>query len=202
MSKSRDIAGRIRRKGPGWVFTPGDFLDLATPQAVGMTLLRLAKAGIIRRLGRGFYDTPKRHPALGPLYARPEAILAAIARREGEEFQEHEAYAANRLRLTEQVPARLIYLTSGRRRTIRVGPVTIELRHRSTRKLTAPHRMSAMVFSALRNIGRANVTTERVTHLRGLLRSEDRRRLLRDLPKAPAWMHPHIRHIAGEKKAS
>jgi uncharacterized protein DUF6088 len=196
MSQSKRIASRIRRKGAGWVFTPTDFLDLGSPQAVGMTMLRLAKAGTIRRLDRGLYDFPKKHPKLGLLHARPEAILEAISRREGVEFQEHEAYAANRLRLTEQVPARLIYLTPGRSRIIKAGPMRIELRHRSSRKVSAPHEMSAMVFAALRNIGKANITAERIHHLRELLRARDRRQLLRDLIFAPSWMHPHLRHIA------
>ena len=100
MKKSERIANRIRREGEGWVFTPSDFLDLGSPQAVGMTLLRLAKAGTIRRLDRGLYDFPRSHPKLGLLHARPEAILAAITRRDGTEFQEHESYAANRLQLT------------------------------------------------------------------------------------------------------
>lgn len=199
MQKSKCIEKRIRRNGAGWVFTPSDFLDLGSPQAVGMTLLRLAKAGVIRRLDRGLYDFPKRHPQLGLLHARPEAILAAITRRDGTEFHEHESYAANRLRLTEQVPARLIYLTPGRSRIIKAGPVTIELRHRVPRKLTTPAPMSVMVFSALRNIGKANTTPERIGHLRALLSAADRRRLRKDLPKAPAWMHPHLRSIAGQE---
>ncbi len=201
MTKSDRIANRIRRKGEGWVFTPSDFLDLGTPQLVGMNLLRLAKSGVVRRLDRGLYDFPKQHAKLGLLHARPEAVLAAITRRDGTKFQEHESYAANRLRLTEQVPARLIYLTPGRSRTIKAGPTTIELRHRTPRKLTTPAAMSAMVFSALRNIGKAHITPERIGHLRGLLTPADCRRLLVDLTKAPAWMHPHLHTIAGKEKA-
>jgi hypothetical protein len=201
VTTSQRIAGRIRRKGPGWVFTPADFLDLGTPQAVGMTLLRLAKRTSIRRIARGLYDTPKSHPKLGPLHARPEAIVAAVSRREGADFQEHEAYAANRLGLSEQVPARLIYLTNGRSRTVKAGPTTIEFRHRATRKITAPRRISAMVFAALRGIGKANITTERIVPLRKLLRPNDRFRLLRDLSKAPAWMHPFLRQIAGKDES-
>lgn len=199
MSKSEQIAQRIQSKGEGWVFTPSDFLDVGTPHLVGMALLRMAKKGNIRRLDRGLYDFPKTHAKLGTLHPRPEGILEAIARRDGTEFQEHESYAANRLRLTEQVPARLIYLTSGRSRTIKAGLLTIELRHRTPRKLTSPSGMSAMVFSALRNIGKANLTHERIHHLRGLLTAEDRCQLLEDLTKAPVWMHPHLRSIAGEE---
>jgi len=93
------------------------------------------------------------------------------------------------LRLTEHVPARLIYLTSRRSRTITAGPITIELRHRASRKLTSPTTMSTMVFSALRDIGKTNITPERTGHLRGLPSpptSFDRR-----LGEAPDPLHAH-----------
>lgn len=194
------IARRLHRQEPGWVFTPSDFLDLGTPQAVGMALLRMERSGDIQRLARGLYLLPKVHPTLGPLHPRPEAVLAALTRRDGTEFQEHESYSANRLRLTEQVPARHIYLTPGRSRVVKAGPLTIELRHRSPRKLDTPAPMSARVFAALRNIGKNHVTPERLAPLRTLLSAKDRRRLLADLTKAPAWMHPHLRAIAGTAK--
>jgi hypothetical protein len=196
MTLGETIARRLRRQEPGWVFTPADFLDLGTPQAVGMALLRMERAGAIRRLNRGLYLLPKLHPTLGPLHPRPEAVLAALTRRDGDEFQEHESYAANRLRLTEQVPARHLYLTSGRSRVVRAGPLTLELQHRSRRKLDAPAPMSARVFAALRDIGKSHVTPERLATLGTLLSAKDRRRLLTDLTKAPAWMHPHLRAIA------
>ena len=199
MSLKDRIARRLHRQEPGWVFTPSDFLDLGTPQAVGMALLRLERAGDIQRLDRGLYLLPKIHPVLGPLHPRPEAVLAALTRRDGTEFQEHESYSANRLRLTEQVPARHLYLTPGRSRVVKAGPLTIELRHRSPKKLDAPAPMSARVFAALRNIDKAHVTAERLEPLRTLLSPKDRRRLLVDLTKAPAWMHPHLRAIANLK---
>jgi hypothetical protein len=192
---SDKIIGRIRRKGTGWVFTPSDFLDLGSPQAVGMNLLRLCRRGVIRKIDRGLYDLPKTHSKLGKLHPEPGEIVNAIARRDGTRLQEHEAVTANRLRLTEQVPARLIYLTPGRSRRIKAGPVTLDLRHRSARKLIAPAPMSAMVFSALRNIGKQNITWERIAPLRSLLSPKDLRQLARDLPKAPAWMHPHLRTL-------
>jgi hypothetical protein len=59
--------------------------------------------------------------------------------------------------------------------------------------------MSARVFGALRNIGEANLTPERLAPLITLLSAADRRRLLTDLTKAPAWMHQHLRIIANSK---
>ncbi len=55
-------------------------------------------------------------------------------------------------------------------------------------------------MAGLRAFGRQQVTPERLAHLRKLLKPADRRRLLRDLRYAPAWMHAHLRFIAGEKK--
>ena len=65
--------------------------------------------------------------------------------------------------------------------------------------MAAAGRMSGLVFAALREIGKANITPERVSVLRKLLSRRDRRRLLKDLPLAPAWMHPHLRRIASEE---
>ncbi len=45
----------------------------------------------------------------------------------------------------------------------------------------------------------ANITPERVVHLRKLLSPADRRRLLDDIKLAPAWMHPYFRAIAREE---
>lgn len=199
MPIASSIRLRLRRKNPGWVFTPRDFLDLGSPQAIGMTLLRLSRAGQIRRLSRGFYDVPRKHPVLGTLHPRPEAILEALGRSENSQFFENELHAANLLRLSDQVPARPVFLTTGRSRKLHVGGLEIELQHRSARKLTAPAPMSTRVMSALRGLGKEHATIERVKPVASLLNPADRKRLLRDLGLAPAWMRPQLRRIAGEK---
>ena len=200
-SVAQQIARRIARQfrsDQGRVFTPFDFLDLGSPHCVGMTLLRLARAGTLRRIGRGFYDVPRTHPLLGELLPTAEAVAKALARRDGITIQPTEAMAANLLRLSEQVPVRVVYLTDGPSRIVSVGPVTVVLRHRPRRKVGNPSTISSLVFSALRNLGKSEATKARVAHLRGALKAKDRNRLLRDLPLAPAWMHPILRYIAGE----
>ena len=62
--------------------------------------------------------------------------MKAIARRDGLRVQEGGAHAANAMRLTEQVPARIIYDTDGPPRKVRLrGKLAIEFKHRSTRKM-------------------------------------------------------------------
>ncbi len=199
MSVREKIARRLEREEPGWVFTPADFARLGSPQSVGVALLRLLREGRIRRVARGLYDVPREHRLLGTLAPRPAAVIAALKRRYHVRIEPHEALAANELRLSDQVPARLFYLTDGPARTFTVDGVTYVLQHRSQRKLASAGRMSAMVFAALRGIGRRHVTRERVAHLHELLGPADRRRLLEDLPQAEAWMRPYLRFIASGK---
>jgi hypothetical protein len=196
MTVSEQIIGRIERSRPGWVFTRYDLVDLGSPHAVGMVLIRLVRSGRIRRIARGLYDVPRTHRTLGVLAPSPETVAEAIARRDGAWIQPAEAMAANLLNLSEQVPAKIIYETDGPRRTIRVGRLEIQFVKRPPRRLRSAARMSNLLFSALRSLGQAHVTNERVVHLRKTLAVSDRRQLLKDLPSAPAWMHPFVRFIA------
>ena len=196
-------ADRIRRRveeaRPDTVFNAGQFLDIASRAAVDKALSRLVASDCLRRLARGLYYQPRTHPVLGEILPPVEAVAKALADRDNVKLQPFGGYAANLLRLSEQVPARIVFLTDGKPRKIRYGNQTIELRRAMPRMMAAAGRTTGLVIAALRFIGKANVTPERVAHLRQLLSAEDRRRLLEDLALAPAWMHPYFKAIAGEE---
>lgn len=179
------------------MFTPFDFLDLGSPHSVGMVLTRMMRNGDVRRLARGLYDVPREHAVLGELLPTADDIAQALARRDGATVQPAGAMAANLLSLSEQVPARAVYQTDGPSRTVQVGALTVQLDRRPPRQVRARSPMSSLVFAALRSLGKQNVSRARIAHLRSTLSRADRRQLLRDLPLAPAWMHPHLRFIAG-----
>lgn len=179
------------------MFTPADLLAFGSRHLVGVVLLKLVRAGTIRRLARGIYERPRRHSKLGLLSPKPDAIAAAIARHDGVNIQPSEASAANQLRLSEQVPAKIEFQTDGKSRTVRIGSLTLRFVKRSRRKVGGIAPSSGLVFAGLRALGRKHVTDERVSHLRALLNDEDRRQLIVDLPRAPSWMHPFLRSIAG-----
>jgi hypothetical protein len=80
---------------------------------------------------------------------------------------------------------------------VKVGPLTVQLKKRPARQVRSASPMSHLVFAALRSVGKQQVTSERIAHLRKTLSPKDRAQLLKDLPLAPAWMHPHLRFIAG-----
>jgi hypothetical protein len=189
----------MTRATPGRVFTPFDFLDLGSPHSVGMVLTRMMRSGDLRRLARGLYDVPRTHPVLGELLPTADDIAQALARRDGATVQPAGAMAANLLSLSEQVPARAVYHTDGPSRTVTIGALTVQLKKRPPRQVRSRSPMSSLVFAALRSLGKTNVSRARVAHLRKTLSTADRRQVLKDLPLAPAWMHPHLRFIAGKE---
>jgi len=194
------VISRIRSKGRGSVHVPADFLDLGSREAIDLVLHRLAKKGVLRRLARGVYDFPKQHPSLGLLSPSADTIAEALAGRDQARLQPAGAYAANALGLSEQVPAKAIFLTDGPSRTVKIGPMTIQLRRTTPRNMAAAGRLSGLVIQAFRELGKENITESRIKHLKRTLPAGKRRELLKDIKLAPAWMHPIFRSLAEERR--
>jgi hypothetical protein len=146
------------------------------------------------------YDFPRQHPVLGLLSPSAETIAEALAGRDHTRLQPAGAYAANALGLSEQVPAKAVFLTDGPSRTVTIGSMTIQLRRTTPRNMAAAGRLSGLLIQALRELGEDHVTPARVEHLRRTLPAEQRRELLKDLQLAPAWMHPILRAVAAEEQ--
>lgn len=191
------IKKRIFGSGRGSLFTPTDFIDLGGRQAVDKVLSRLAASGTLRRLARGLYDYPKMHPVLGPLLPTPEAVAKALAHRDAVRIQPAGAYAANLLGLSEQVPAKIVFLTDGPSRKVKVGSMEITLRRTTPRNVAAAGRLSGLLIHALRHLGQTHITPAHIKHLRRTIPRAKRKELFRDLRYAPAWMHPVFRELSG-----
>jgi hypothetical protein len=156
----------------------------------------LVAQGKIRRLTQGLYDYPKAHPRIGVLSPDPDAIARALVGSERIRLLPSGAYAANLLRLSEQVPAKIVFLTDGPTRIVKVGRQEIRFRRTTPRNMATSGRISGAVIQALRYLGKANITPERIATLRTLLKAGDRRALLKDSLLAPAWMRPHLHSVA------
>jgi hypothetical protein len=200
-SLESEMLMRIRRSGRGSVFVPNDFLALGNRPGVDFALHRLVKQGVLRRLARGLYDYPKSHPQLGTLSPSVDAIAKVLAGRDRLRIQPSGAYAANLLHLSEQVPAKAVFLTDGPSRRLKVGASEIVLKRTTPRAMAAAGRVSGLVIQGLKYLGQPHVTMERLAPLRRLLSEKDRAQLKRDVPLAPAWMHPFLHAIAEGKEA-
>ena len=125
------------------------------------------------------------HPLLGPLLPPPDAIAKAVAGRQQARLQPAGAYAANLLGLSEQVPAKVVFLTDGLSRTVQIGPMAIHLRRTTPRNMATAGRLSGLLIQALRHLGKAHATSERIAHLKRTLPADNRRALIRDIRFAP-----------------
>ena len=199
MSQSieNQIASRILNKGKGWVFTPNHFLDLGARTAVAQSLVRLVRAGTIRRLAQGLYDYPDKHPTLGDLPPNYDRIAQALAGRGNLRIQPSGAYAANLLGLTEQVPAKIVFLSDGSNRTVQINRQQLVLKRTTPKNMATAGKISGLVIQALRYLGQNNVDDRTIEILKKRLSSTDKRQLINDLRFAPVWIGVIFRKLQG-----
>ncbi len=189
------VISRIYGNKRGWIFTPANFLDLGSRSAIDQILVRLVKSCTIRRLARGLYDYPEIHPDFGYLPPNYERIAQALVRRDNIKIQSSGAYAANMLGLTDQVPAKIVYLTDGHSRTVQVGKLNIKLKKTTPKNMATAGRISGLVFQALRYMGQENVDDRVINILKRKLSDKDKKTLMADLRYAPAWIDKVLRRL-------
>ena len=190
------VLERIQSKPADWVFSPADFVDLGSRDAVATALKRHKAAGSIRLLGRGLYDVPRHHPVLGLLWPPIENVADAVARKDGLRLQPTGVYAANLLGISEQVPAQVVYLTDGISRNMKVGPTQIVFTRTTPRHMAASGKLSGLLIQAFRSMGQVHVMPKHIERLRSRIPAKERAEILTDMNLAPAWMHTHFREIA------
>ena len=199
MAQSIDnmILSRIYGRHRGWVFTPMQFLDLGSRMAVDQTLGRLTKSGTIRRLTRGLYDYPAKHPDFGDLPPNYDRVAQALVGRDNLKIQPSGAYAANLLGLTEQVPAKIVFFTDGPNRTVQIGKQKIVLKRTTPKSMATAGRISGLVIQALRYLKQGNIDSTVVAKLKRRLSDDDKNTLMNDIRYAPAWIGDIFRKTQG-----
>ena len=187
------IRSRIYGNGRGWVFTPKHFQGLGGSAAIDSCLRRLRAAGTIRQLARGLYDYPAQDPVLGVIAPSADAIARALVARDAIRIQPSGAYAANVLGLSDQVPSRIVFLTDGPARKVRIGKREILLQHTTPRNMATAGRKSGTLIQALRHIGKDQIDDQAIAILRRQITDSDRPALRKDLSHAPAWIADLLR---------
>jgi hypothetical protein len=195
-SVASQILRRLQKHPIDWVFTPSDLSDLGTRNAVASALKRHKKAGLIRQIARGLYDRPRRHSQFGILAPELKEVEQALKRRDAIRLQPTGAYAANLLHLSTQVPMRVVYLTDGPARRLRIGKTQIVLRRTTPRNMATAGTASGLVIQALRWLGKNGDHSLTVPQLKKVLSIDDRRKLVSDARYAPAWIAKIMREVA------
>lgn len=144
------ILGRFRADAVRKVWTPNDFLDLASRDAVDKALQRLTNSGTLRRIERGLYDQPTLNKLTQkPNPTDPRSVVDAVSRRDQSRMLVDGLTAANDLGLTDAVPAKIVVHTDARRSPIKLENVTITFRPTAPSKLFWAGRPAMRVVQAL-----------------------------------------------------
>ncbi len=188
---------------PGTVWTPVDFVDLGSRDAVDKALQRMAKSNDLRRIARGLYDKPRTNKLTGkstvPDY---RAVIDAIARRDQARLVVDGMTAANTLGLTNAVPAKIEVLTDARLKPIQLGEQAIVFKQAAPSRLYWADRPGMYFVQALHWINDAmqsDSERSRLDHiiLRLLADEKDGQRLRQDLRSGlsamPIWMQDILR---------
>jgi len=193
------LLSRVYGQGRGWVFTPNHFQGIGSRDAIASALKRHKKAGTIRQLTFGLYDYPRQHASLGLLNPTADAVAKALAGRDAARLQPSGAYAANLLGLSDQIPMKVVFLTDGPTRSVKLGKQTITLKRTTPKNMATTGKSSGLVIQALRHLGQRHVDDSLIVQLRARLTDDDKKQLLKDLTYAPAWVADVMRRIATPK---
>lgn len=182
------ILEKVKRSKRGELIFPEDFYDVGSSEAIRTALHRLVKENSIIRVAHGIYVRPKISKYIGVVLPSAEEIAAGIAQRDRIRYIPTGSYSLNALGLSTQVPMKIVLLTDGSPRVIKVGKRTIKFKKTSPKNLLAKGKISKLVIQALREIGMDNQTQEEENKILHLLKKENPEHLLHDIKLAPVWI--------------
>ncbi|WP_244646635.1 DUF6088 family protein [Sphingomonas sp. CFBP 8760] len=197
---------------PRAAWTPVDFIDLGTRDAVDKVLQRLVNAGDLRRIDRGLYDKPAINSLTRQLSAPdPRQVIDAIARRDQIRVLVDGMTAANDLGLTNAVPSKIVVHTDARLRSIQLGNMIITFKPTAASKLYWAGRPGMRIVQALHWLRDTLADPDGVNDLReqldNILHSGPNatkvRNDLRDgLSTLPTWMHNFLKPLLTARRAA
>jgi len=190
------IEKEINRKRRGKIFFANDFKRFGSNEAVRLTLFRLCKQGFIIRLSNGVYLYPKISKSIGTVYPSIEDIAKAIAKKEKARLTPTGLYALNKLGLSTQVPMRVIFLTDGAPRVIKVGKkATVKFKKTVAKHLAFKGKITTLVIFALKEIGKDKVMDSQLERIKEALAFEKKENIMHDISLAPEWISKIIQKI-------
>jgi hypothetical protein len=183
------VAEAIKNLPTGSILFVDDFLDYGNSENIKKALYRLKEKDLLIRLAHGIYLYPKKDKDLGVLYPSAEEIAIAIAKRDRARIIPTGIQALNKLGLSTQIPLKVVFLTDGAARSIKIGKRTITFKKTSPKNLLAKGEISGLVIQALKSIGQNKVENDMLTKLLSSLKKEKKETILHDAKLAPAWVN-------------
>lgn len=198
-SAYNDIKRRIEFSKRGKLFFPENFSSSASSDAVRSALARLCRTGVIIRVAQGIYCYPKTDTKWGSGIIPPsiEEIAEGIAKRDKVRIAPTGAYVLNKLGLSTQIPANVVFVTDGSGRRISIGKGKgILFKHTSEMRTFAYRsQMMQLIVTALREIGEKNVTDEQMDIIKSHLENIPQEDFQKDINLAPIWVRKKLSEL-------
>jgi hypothetical protein len=182
------VINRIIEHGQGWCFTPVYFMDLGSDTSIRKALSSLKKKDVIRRLTQGVYDYPKVHDVLGTVPPDLNKVAKAIADKNGVQIQAAGALAANLVGISEQVPGRVIFLTEGPSRKIKISNQEIVFKKTTNKVMSSAGTREGLLIQALKNIGKDHIDQMIRIQVAKFLKNSSEKEIRQNMKFAPAWI--------------
>ncbi len=191
-SSYKAMCNIVEQAEEGTIFIPDDFTTCGTPDAVRSGLSRLCRNGKLYRFAKGIYYIPLydkwdgtlREPSL-------DAIALKIAQRDNARIIPTGAYALNKLGLSTQVPANIIYITDGSARQVKFGEnKSITFRHSNDLgNFAYQSQLMQLVVLAMREIGEKTITDAQKGIIKSMITEHvSEQDFNHDIVLAPTWI--------------
>lgn len=122
-------------------------------------------------------------------------VAKAIAEKNGVQIQPAGALAANLAGLSEQVPGRLIFLTEGPSRKVKIGNQEIIFRKTTSKVMAAAGTREGLIVQAFKNLGKEHIDRLIRARTRKFLAPSGVKIIRKNLRYAPAWIRSLVFEI-------
>lgn len=187
-----EIEKKLLKAKGGSIFFLSDFRGTGTEGAIKMALSRLTKDKKVKRIAHGIYLVPKIDPLIGEVLPSMESIAYAIAEKDRVHIKPAGAFALHKLGLSTQVPMKLVYLTDGALKQLKIGKTTIKFKPTTAKKLSLKGPLSSLIIQALEELGTEHIEDTTKKRIKELLHKEDKKKLLSDMKLAPAKVSDYL----------
>lgn len=194
-SSKNKIETKVFKSSLGEMFFAEDFYQYGSPGNIRLTLFRLENEGVLERLAQGIYLKPKRDPLFGTIYPSIEEIAKQIAQRDMARIAPTGVFALYLLGLTTQIPLKVVYLTDGSQREIKIGNRTIQLKKTVPRSFAIKDELLHLIVQAFKEIGEKKVTEEFLKMIQPHISQLNEQVLQIQLKYAPVWIQKTIKNL-------
>ena len=177
------------------VLPPCIFPIWAVMLSIRKALSQLQKQNFIRRLAQGIYDYPKMHDLLGTIPPDLNEVAKAIAEKNGVQIQPAGAHAANLVGLSVQVPGRVIFLTEGPSRKVKIGNQEIIFKKTTKKIMSSAGTREGLLIQAMKNLGKDHIDHVARAQVSKFLKDSNEKEIRENMKFAPAWIRAIVFEI-------